>query len=316
MLIFILRRLAFFFLALLVSSLLIFALIRVAGGNVAAVMLGQDASAEAINAAMTELGLNRPLPVQYFDWIFGMLQGDFGASFRTGEPVAEMILSRLPISVPLAFGGLALAVLVAIPVGTFAATHARHPIGALVAMLSQLGLAVPIFWAGILLALLFGVHLDLFPTGGWTPWSTDVGDAVMSLVLPAVALGVVMAASLSRYTRTAVLDVMNEDFVRTARATGMTRRGALYRVGLRNAALPLVTVVGLLIAELVGGMVIIETVFSLPGLSRMILDAVTARDVIVVQSTVLVIVAFVMTINLIVDLLYGLLDPRVKVVSK
>ncbi len=316
MLVFLGRRLGFFVLALLVSSLLIFTLIRMAGGNIAAVMLGQDASPGAIDELMAELGLDRPLPVQYLDWIVGMLQGDLGVSFRTGEPVAEMILSRLPISVPLALGGMVVALLVAIPVGTFAATHARRPIGALVAMLSQVGIAVPVFWAGVLLALIFGVHLGVLPTGGWTPWSTDVGKAVMSLILPAVALGAVMAATLSRYTRTAVLDVMNEDFVRTARASGMTRRQALYRVGLRNAALPLVTVVGLLAAELVGGTVIIETVFSLPGLSRMILSAVSAREVIVVQSTVMVVVAFVMTVNLIVDVLYGILDPRVRVASK
>lgn len=316
MLVFLGRRLAFFAVALLIASLLIFTLIRLAGGNIAAVMLGQDASPGAIDALMAELGLDRPLPVQYFDWLFGMLQGDLGTSFRTGEPVSQMILSRLPISIPLALGGMVIALLVAIPVGTFAATHARRPIGALVAMLSQVGIAVPVFWAGVLLALVFGVYLGLLPTGGWTPWSEGAGRAVRSLILPAFALGVVMAASLSRYTRTAVLDVMNEDFVRTARAFGMTRRTALYRVGLRNAALPLVTVVGLLAAELVGGTVIIETVFSLPGLSRMILSAVSAREVIVVQSTVMVVVAFVMAVNLVVDVLYGILDPRVRVANK
>lgn len=316
MAVFLARRLAFFVLALVVSSVLIFTLIRAAGGNIAAVMLGQHANPGAIDELMTELGLNRPLPVQYFDWIAGMLQGDLGHSFRTGQPVSEMIIDRLPVSIPLALSGMVLALLVAVPVGTFAATHARKPIGAFVAMLSQVGIAVPVFWAGVLLSLVFGVRLGLLPTGGWTPWSTSVTGAIQSLILPTVALGVVMAATLSRYTRTAVLDVMNEDFVRTARAQGMTRRGALYRVGLRNAALPLVTVIGLLAAELVGGTVIIETVFSLPGLSRMILSAVSAREVIVVQSTVMVVVAFVMTVNLIVDVLYGILDPRVRVARK
>ena len=313
MLVFLVRRLAFFVVALFVASVLIFALIRLAGGNVAAVILGKAAKPEAIDQLMTELGLNRPLPVQYLDWVTGMLQGDLGRSYRTGEPVASLLLGRLPVSVPLALGGMILAILVAVPVGTYAATKAGTPIGAFVTMLSQVGIAVPVFWAGVLLSLIFGVHLGILPTGGWTPWSTSVSGALTSLILPMVALGVVMAATLSRYTRTAVMDVMNEDYVRTARATGMTRREALFRVGVRNASLPLVTVVGLLTAELVGGTVIIEEVFSLPGLARMILGAVSARDVIVVQSTVMVVVAFVMVVNLIVDILYGVLDPRVRV---
>ncbi len=171
------------------------------------------------------------------------------------------------MSVPLALAGLVLALLVAVPTGTYAATKAGKPIGTFVAMLSQVGIAIPVFWAGVLLSLLFGVQLGWLPTGGWTPWTSSVSGAVQSLVLPVLALGMVMAATLSRYTRTAVMDVMNEDYVRTARASGMTRRSALLRVGVRNAALPLITVVGLLAAELIGGTVIIEEVFSLPGLA-------------------------------------------------
>jgi peptide/nickel transport system permease protein len=313
MLVFLARRFAFFVLALVVSSVLIFSLIRIAGGNVAAVMLGKGASPQAIDELMAELGLDRPLPVQYFDWVAGMLRGDLGTSFRTGEPVTDLLVDRLPVSVPLALAGLALALLVAVPVGTYAATKAGTPTGAFVATLSQVGIAIPVFWAGVLLSLFFGVKLGWLPTGGWTPWTVSVTGAIRSLVLPMVALGMVMAATLTRYTRTAVLDVMNEDYVRTARASGMTKRAALFRVGVRNASLPLVTVVGLLAAELIGGTVIIEEVFSLPGLARMILSAVSAREVIVVQSTVMVIVAFVLVVNLVVDILYGVLDPRVRV---
>lgn len=312
MLLFLLRRLGFFIVALFVSSVLIFSLIRLAGGNVAAVMLGKAATPEAINELMVSLGLDRPLPVQYFDWVWGMLQGNFGQSFRTGEDVTTLVAERLPVSASLALLGLLIAIIVALPVGTYAATKAGTPIGAFVAMLSQVGVAIPVFWAGVLLALLFGVTLGWLPTSGWVPWSESAIGAFRSLILPAVALGAVMAATLSRYTRTSVLDVMNEDYVRTARAVGMTRVQSLMRVGLRNASLPLITVVGLLIAELIGGAVIIETVFSLPGLSRMILSAVSAREVIVVQSTVMLIVAFVMLINLIIDIAYGLLDPRVR----
>ena len=313
MLVFLARRFTFFVLALIASSILIFSLIRIAGGNVAAVMLGKAARPEAIDELMAELGLDRPLPVQYLDWVGGMLRGDLGTSFRTGESVTALLVDRLPVSVPLALGGMALALLVALPIGTYAATKAGSPIGTFVAMASQVGIAVPVFWAGVLLSLFFGVRLGWLPTGGWTPWSTSVSGAVQSLILPVTALGMVMAATLSRYTRTSVLDVMNEDYVRTARASGMTRGGALMRVGLRNASLPLVTVVGLLAAELIGGTVIIEEVFSLPGLARMVLSSVSAREVIVVQSAVMVIVAFVMVVNLIVDVLYGVLDPRVRV---
>jgi peptide/nickel transport system permease protein len=309
---FVLRRLGFFLAAMVIASILIFGLIRAAGGNVAAVILGKDASPEAIDALAHQYGLDRPLPVQYLSWIGGMLSGDLGRSFRTNEQVSDLIVDRLSISVPLAMAGLLLAVLIAIPVGTYAARNAGRPSGAFVTLLSQVGIAVPVFWAGVLLSLIFGVHLGWLPTGGWTSWSTSAGGAIRALVLPVISLGIVMAASLSRYTRTAVLDVMNEDYLRTARATGMTRTQALLRVGLRNAALPIVTVLGLQTAELIGGTVIIETVFSLPGLSRMILSAVAAREVIVVQSTVMIIVAFVMLLNLVVDLLYGVLDPRVR----
>lgn len=312
MVIYVLRKVAFFFAALLVASVAIFLLIRAAGGNVAAVILGKDASAEAINALAHQYGLDRPLPAQYLDWITSMLQGDLGRSFRTNESVADLVTSRLSVSIPLAFLGLLLGLLIAIPAGTYAARNAGKPSGAVLALLSQIGVAVPVFWAGILLSVLFGVRLGWLPTGGWTPWSEDFWQAVRSMVLPVLSLGLILAAILIRYIRSAVLDVMNQDYVRTARAVGMTRTQALLQVGLRNAALPIVTIVGLQIAELVGGTVIIETVFSLPGLSRMILANVAAREVIVVQSTVMLIIVFVIAVNLIVDLAYGILDPRIK----
>lgn len=312
MTIYILRRLAFFFGALIAASILIFVMIRGAGGNVAAIVLGRDASADAIDALSREYGLDRPFVVQYLDWITGMLQGDLGRSFRTNESVADLVVSRLSISVPLALGGLLLGLAIAIPAGIYAARNAGRPSGALVGLFAQIGIAVPVFWAGILLSLFFGVHLGWLPTGGWTPWSRDFWGAVRSLVLPVLSLGLILGAVMIRYVRSAMLDVMNQDYVRTARASGMTRTEALFKVGLRNASLPIVTVVGLQMAELIGGTVIIETVFSLPGLSRMILANVAAREVIVVQSTVMLIIVFVIFVNLVVDLLYGILDPRTR----
>ena len=312
MLIYILRKLAFFLASLTVASIAIFSLIRAAGGNVAAIVLGKDASAEAIEALAHAYGLDQPLHVQYFDWIFGLFQGDLGRSLRTNESVADLVFSRLSVSIPLALSGLILALIIAIPVGTYAARNAGKPSGTFLALLSQVGVAVPVFWAGILLSLLFGVKLGWLPTGGWTPWEQNPLGAVRSLVLPVLSLALILSASMIRYIRSAVLDVMNQDYVRTARAVGMTQTQALLQVGLRNAALPIVTVIGLQIAEMIGGTVIIETVFSLPGLARMILANVAAREVIVVQSTVMLIIIFVIGINLIIDLMYGLLDPRVR----
>lgn len=312
MAVYVLRKLAFFLGALFVASLAIFALIRAAGGNVAAIVLGKDATAEAIEALSHTYGLDRPLPVQYADWILKMFSGDFGQSFRTKEFVADLVTDRLSVSVPLALSGLVLGLIIAIPVGTYAARNVGRVSGAVLALLSQVGIAVPVFWAGILLSVLFGVRLGWLPTGGWTDWSQNWVASVRSLVLPVLSLGLIMAAVLIRYVRSAVLDVMNQDYVRTARAVGMTRTQALLQVGLRNAALPIITVVGLQIAELIGGTVIIEMVFSLPGLSRMILANVAAREVIVVQSTVMLIIVFVIFVNFAVDLLYGILDPRIR----
>ena len=312
MAIYVLRKLAFFIGAVFIASVVIFLLIRAAGGNVAAIVLGKDATAEAINALAHAYGLDKPLPVQYFNWIANMLSGDLGQSFRTKEAVADLVTDRLGVSIPLALSGLLLGLIIAIPVGTIAARNVGKPSGAVLALLSQIGIAVPVFWAGILLSVLFGVKLGWLPTGGWTDWSQDWVGAVRSLALPVLSLGLIMAAVLIRYVRSAVLDVMNQDYVRTARAVGMTRTQALLQVGLRNAALPIVTIVGLQIAELIGGTVIIEMVFSLPGLSRMILANVSAREVIVVQSTVMLIIVFVIFVNFVVDLLYGILDPRIR----
>ncbi|MBO1042347.1 ABC transporter permease [Brucella pituitosa] len=309
---YVLRKFLFFVLAVLLASILIFLLIRAAGGNVASVILGKNATVEAIEALMAEFGFDRPLSVQYFDWIGGLLQGDFGKSFLTKEPVLDMVLERLSVSVPLALGGLLLALLIAIPLGTYAARDVGTPFGTLLTLTSQIGIAVPVFWAGMLLSVLFGVKLGWLPTGGWVAWSDDWLGALRSMVLPVLALGLILSAGLIRFVRSAVLDVMNHDYVRTARAFGMTRSEALLQVGLRNAALPIVTVVGLQVAELIGGAVVIEMVFSLPGIGRLIVTNVAAREVIVVQSTVMMVIVFVIFVNFMVDMLYGLLDPRVR----
>lgn len=313
---FALRRVGYFLIAGFAASVLIFILIRAAGGNVAAIILGQHASAEAITKLQEELGLLRPLHEQYFTWMGDLLTGDLGHSFRTGQPVTELVAGALPVSVPLALMGLLLSLAIAVPLGTYAAVKQNSFIGTIIAFFSQVGIAIPVFWAGVLLALVFGVKMHILPTGGWTPWSQDPVEALKSLILPAVAISLTLSASLTRYVRTAVLDIMNEEYIRTARATGMTRTEALMKVGLRNAILPVITVIGIQIIDLVSGTVIVETVFSLPGLARMLLAAVAAREVIVVQSTVVLIILFVLIVNLVIDLLYGLLDPRIRLGGK
>lgn len=310
---FLLRRCGFFVAGWIFASILIFALIRLAGGDVAVVVLGKDATPDALAALRTQFGLDRPLPVQYFSWVLDFLRGDLGSTFRTGDAVAPQLVDRLAISLPLAVGGMVIAILIAIPLGTYAARYAGSKAGTFLALLSQVGVAIPVFWAGVLLSLLFGVTLGWLPTGGWVPWSQNPVGAIRSLILPCLALGVIEAAGLSRYVRSAVMDVLTEDYVRTARAGGMSRTGSLLKVGLPNAALPLINVLGVQVASLIGGAVIVEQVFSLPGLSTMIVSAVSAREVIVVQSVVMVLVTFVMVVNLAVDLMIGLLDPRVRV---
>ena len=250
--------------------------------------------------------------MQYFSWVSGLVRFDLGRSYVSQVEIAPQILDRLQVTLWLVVCAMVLAVVIAVPLGTLMAIWHRRPSGFVLTGLSQLGVAVPAFLAGILLITVFAVRLGWLPANGWTPPNEDPVQFLRQLVLPVLSLGLIMAAVLIRYVRSAVLDVMNQDYLRTARAVGMTRTEALLKVGLRNASLPLVTIVGLQIAELIGGTVIIETVFSLPGLSRMMLANVAAREVIVVQSTVMLIIIFVIGVNLLVDLLYGILDPRVR----
>lgn len=313
MIVFLARRLSFFVGALFAASLLIFTMIRLAGGDVVNTMLGDGATPQAVAQLRGELGLDDPLPVQYADWMGGLVRGELGEAYKTHDAISSLIADRLPITIPLILASLLLSVLVAVPLGMVAARYAQNGVGAAAAAVSQIGIAVPVVWLGLIFAIVFGVNLGWLPTGGWTPWSEDAGAAAKSLVLPVLTLSLILAAQLSRFVRSALLDVMSEDYVRTARATGMRRGTALLRVGLRNASLPIVTMIGLQAAELIGGTVIVETVFSLPGLSRLVLGAVSQREVIVVQSTVMVLVAFVLVVNLAVDVLYGLLDARVRV---
>jgi peptide/nickel transport system permease protein len=313
---FLLRRLAGFVLTLLAATLVVFAVLDLLPGNAAEVILGDTATPESLAALEKKLGLDQSAPVRYAQWIGSLARGDLGISLSYDTPVAELVLERLAVTVPLALMAMALTTVAALALGVYAA--ARHnrlgDVGVMAA--SQLGIAIPNFWFAILLILLFAVQLQWVSAGGFPGWTEDEGgglwDGLQALLLPAVALAVVQAAILARITRSAVLEVLREDYVRTARAKGLSRRAALWRHVLRNAAIPVLTVMGLQFANLLTGTIVVENVFSLPGLGRLVFQAISNRDVIVVRNVVLLLAAAVITINFVVDVLYAVIDPRLR----
>ena len=316
---FALKRLFGLLATLLAASVLIFVVLDVLPGNAAEVMLGESASPEAVQALSHKLGLDRPAPLRYASWVRGVLAGDLGNSVAYDTPIAELLGERLAVTVPLAVLAMTLTTVLALAAGLYAA--ARHnrlgDVGVMAA--SQLGIALPNFWFAILLILVFSVRLEWFAAGGFAGWTEEAGGGVwqglQSLVLPAVALAVVQAAILARITRSALLDVQREDFVRTARAKGLSQRAVLWRHVLRNAAVPVLTVMGLQFANLLTGTVVIENVFALPGLGRLVFQAIANRDLLVVQNIVLLLAAMVIVINFCVDIAVAWIDPRLKLVA-
>ena len=309
---FLLKRLLTLIATLVVASVAIFWALEVLPGNAAEVLMGPDAAPEAVQALTEKLGLNQPPSVRYAHWVSGLLQGDMGSSYAYGTPVAELIAERLQLTVPLALLAMVLTVLIALVAGMYAAS--RHNQWGDVGLMGlvQVGIAIPNFWFAILLILLFSVWLQWFSAGGFSGWSDDPLEALKSLLLPAVALAVVQAAILSRITRSAVLDVLREDFVRTARAKGLSRRATLWKHVLRNALIPVITVMGLQFSELLAGTIVVENVFYLPGLGRLIFQSISNRDLIVVRNCVMLLAAMVVLVNFVVDLLYAVIDPRVQ----
>ena len=305
-------NLARFVVTYIVATIVVFLFMRLIPGDPAQVALGVNATPELLEQTRREFGTDRPLIVQYFDWAGGLLTGDFGTSYLTRTDISPMVADRLQVSLILVLTAMALALLVAIPLGTWAAVRHRHPSGIVIGVGSQLGVAIPGFLAGILLVMIFAVGLGWLPANGWTPPAADFGDFVRRLILPVVALASVQGAILTRYVRSAVLEVMSEDYLRTARSKGLGRMQALVKHGLRNAAIPVITVTGVQIAALIIGAVVIERVFVIPGLGSMLLDAVNNRDLLTVQSVVMVLVAITLVLNLVVDILYTIVDPRMR----
>ena len=309
---FLLKRLATFVATLVSASVVIFLVLEILPGDAAQMMMGPDASPEAVRALAVKFGLDRPPLERYLGWVGGMLSGNLGLSHAYSSPVAELIVERLLVTVPLALMAMALTTVLALSAGVYAASR-HNKLGDVGLMgLSQLGIAIPNFWFAILLILLFSVTLRWFSAGGFPGWGEGVWPAFKSLLLPAISLAVVQAAILSRITRSAVLEVLREDFVRTARAKGLSRRAAMWRHVLRNAMIPVLTIMGLQFAELLAGTIVVENVFYLPGLGRLIFQSISNRDLIVVRNCVMFLAAMVVVVNFVVDLLYAAIDPRIK----
>ncbi len=292
-------------------TFVVFLLIKLVPGDPARVSLGLQATEENLAARRERLGLNRPFMEQYLSWVWNAAQGDFGDSLITGQAVAPQIMRRLPATLQLAGMAILIGMVIAFPLGIIASLRPGSWIDTVASILSQLGVAVPDFWMAILLILLFSTTLGWLPPGGYTPPNEDFGDWLAHLILPALTAGLISASIQTRFIRSAMLETMAENYITTARAKGLRERTVVLRHGLRNALITIVTIVGLQVTALLSAVVVIEIVFSLPGLGRLTLDAVLDRDYPLLQGSVLVIAIMVTGVNLVVDLIYAVLDPRI-----
>lgn len=312
MLLFLTRRLASLFITLALASIVIFFLLEVVPGDPARLMLGINATQDAVNALREQMGLNEPVWQRYLSWVGGLATGDLGRSYTYSVPVSELIAERSVVSLPLALLALTLSTLIALPVGIYAASRRGQAADTGVMAATQIGIAIPNFWFALLLVYVFAVSFRLVPSGGFPGWDTGVWPALKALILPSIALALPQAAILARVTRSALIEALGEDYVRTARAKGLSRRATLRRHALRNAMIPVVTIIGLQFAFLLAGTIIIENVFYLPGLGRLAFQAITQRDLAVVRNVVVLLVAAVILINFVVDLAYAWIDPRLR----
>ncbi|AEG82166.1 ABC transporter permease [Corynebacterium ulcerans] len=306
------RGAAKYALTLFIASVVIFVALRIVPGNPAEVALGVTATPEAVAKLSATMGIDKPLWEQYVSWIGGLLRGEFGTSLTSSTDISPIVADRLQVSLILVVLSMLFALMLAVPLGLWAARRSSHIDGILISALSQVGIAVPSFLAAILFISFFAVRLRWLPTNGWSVPDEDFSGFLVRLVLPVVSLGIVQAAIMTRYVRAAVMDVMREDFMRTARAIGLSSWQALRSHGLRNAALPVLTVTGLQLTSLLVGAVVIERVFVIPGLGSLLLTAVTNRDLPTVQTIVMILVVLAIVVNAIVDMAYVVVDPRTR----
>jgi len=309
---YLLKRIFILLVTLLLVSVVIFVVLMVIPSDPAQIVLGIHSTPETLQALRHKMGLDRPVINQYLSYVKNMITGDLGQSITYDVSISSLILSRLQVTVPLAILSMTFAILLSIPIGIYSALHRNRMGDYGIMVFSQIGLAVPAFWAGILLILLFAVTLHWFPAGGFQSWLTDPVGALKSLLLPALSLGFVRAAVLTRMTRSSMLDVLGEDYIRTARSKGLSKRKVVYKHAFRNAIIPVITIIGLQAGDLLAGAIIIENVFYLPGVGRLVFEAIGQRDLPVIQGVVLFIAALIVVINFLIDVAYRYLDPRIR----
>ncbi|UDK96502.1 ABC transporter permease [Lysinibacillus sphaericus] len=306
------RRFILLMTTILLVSMITFGVFQILPGDPVRTMLGTEADATQIENLRSELGLNRPLYEQYTDWIKGILTGELGHSIRFSMPVKDLLLDRLPVTMSLAVLTLTIVLMVSLPLGMFAARRQNKLSDVSLSTLTQIGMAVPSFWLGMMLILYVGMQFSFFKISGYIPWSQSVAGALSTLILPALTIAIPQIAVNFRYVRTAILEQMQLDYVRTIRSKGMSERNVMYKHVLKNAMIPILTVFGLIMAEVVAGTIIVEQVFSLPGVGQLLITAISNRDFPLVQGIVMYITVAVVVINFIVDILYSVLDPRIR----
>lgn len=314
--VYILQRLLSLIPVLLVVAIVVFFLIHLTPGDPAAIILGPDATAEEVEALRKELGLDRPLYIQFFDWFIGLLQGDLGHSIFLDQPVLQAFLEHLGPTLSLAILAQIIAILIALPFGIIAATKRGTATDTFFMTFSLLGISIPSFLLGLLLILLFAVKLHLLPAAGYQGLETGFFNHIRYLILPAITLGTIQAALIARMTRSSMLDTLNQNFIKTAYAKGLKERVIIYKHALRNSFIPILTVIGQSFGALVAGAVVTEVVFNIPGIGQLIVNAIQRRDYVLIQGAILLIATSYVLINLIVDLLYGIIDPRVRLNKK
>jgi peptide/nickel transport system permease protein len=310
---FLLKKILSFLTTIFIVSFLIFLIFNILPGNPAHAILGIDADDQQIKLLEEELGLNEPLPLRYIDWITGVFQGDLGDSYKYRQPVSDVLEDRIPISFSLAIVSLVMTVVIGIPLGILIARTDGKWHSAVLSMITQLGISTPSFWLGFILILVFAVQLDIFPTYGYVPWSESFWGALRSLFLPSLAIAIGNIAVVIRYLKNSILDQSKKDYVRTALIKGLNSREIMYGHVLRNGLLPVLTILGLITADTLGGSIIIENVFALPGLGSLLVTSIESRDFPLIQSLIMIISLIIIIVNFIVDLLYRVIDPRIRV---
>ncbi len=308
----ILKRIVASIPVLFLVSVIVFLMLQLLPGDPATVILGVEATPDAVEALRNQLGLNRPLIVQYADWMGHVLQGDLGKSLVDGTSVNQLIAERLPATIELAIGSFLVALLIALPCGILSAAKPNTIVDHLCTFISLIGMSIPHFWLGMMCIIIVAVELELLPASGYVPFFDDPEENLKTIILPVIATGFRESAVLMRMVRSSMLEVLQSDYIRTARAKGLAEIVVLFGHALKNAMIPVITTSGIMLASLLGGLVITETIFNIPGYGKLIVDSVFNRDFITVQSTILISAACVVVINIVVDLLYAIVDPRIR----